>query len=265
MKEFDDITSMNRHHWEKMVQESCGFTRPWLDLNLDIIEHYATGQHETVKEPLLSMYPSNLLKNVKNKNVLCLASGGGQQSAVFGLLGAKVTVVDFSEGQLEGDRKAAAHYGYNVIPILADMRDLSSIGNETFDLVYQGESMCYIPDVQPLYSEVARVLKTGGVYRVSFANPATEFVDWNSWEGEGYLISKPYAERSEYPKHGEEGSIQFMHHFKDIFNRLIHVGLSIQEVQDSPHYFSEAGQQAQPGSWDHWQLYAGSFAIVARK
>jgi len=37
--------------------------------------------------------------------VLCLASGGEQQSAIFGLLGADVTVLDLCAQQLAGDRQ----------------------------------------------------------------------------------------------------------------------------------------------------------------
>ncbi len=36
----------------------------------------------------------------------------GPQSAVFGLLGARVTVLDLAEGQLDADRVAAGHCGY---------------------------------------------------------------------------------------------------------------------------------------------------------
>ena len=54
-----------------------------------------------------------------HKDVLCLAAGGGQQSAVFGLLGARVTVIDFTQGQLDGDITAAKHYGYPVETICA--------------------------------------------------------------------------------------------------------------------------------------------------
>ena len=45
-----------------------------------------------------------LIDKIAGKGVLCLAGGGGQQSAAFALLGAKVTVLDFSETQLERDK-----------------------------------------------------------------------------------------------------------------------------------------------------------------
>jgi len=33
MKKHDDIAMTNKRHWEKMVKEGCGFTRPWLELD----------------------------------------------------------------------------------------------------------------------------------------------------------------------------------------------------------------------------------------
>jgi len=134
MNKKDEIADINERHWEKMVKEGCGFTRPWLDLDFALVRQYAEGKLESVPEQLIEIYPTTVLADVEGKDVLCLASGGGQQSAVFGLLGARVTVVDLAEGQLDGDRRAAAHYGYEVATIRADMRDLSCIGDESFDL-----------------------------------------------------------------------------------------------------------------------------------
>ena len=259
----DEIASVNQRHWEKMVKAGCGFTRPWLDLDRALVRRYAGGQLESPPEPLIQIYPVSVLADVGGKDVLCLASGGGQQSAVFGLLGARVTVVDLAEGQLHADRKAAAHYGYDLAAIRADMRDLSCLGDESFDLVYGG-GMCYVPDVRPVYSEVARLLRTGGAYRVDFTNPATEFVDCDDWDGRGYRITRPYAERVRRPAGEGEGPIEFRHYLADIFNALLAAGMSIQEVREAPHC-RQQHPQARPGSWAHWLTYVTAFAIVARK
>jgi hypothetical protein len=126
--------------------------------------------------------------------------------------------------------------------------------------------MAYIPDVQPVYAEVFRVLRSNGIYRVCFTNPATEFVDWNSWDGEGYRITKPYSERIEQTgEGGVGGSIQFRHYMADIFNKLVGAGFSIQQVEDDPSYFAQENAKSQPGSWDHWLTYVGGFAVVARR
>jgi len=265
MKAQDEVGATNQRHWEKMVSGGCDFTRPWLDLDPTQIWQYAQGQLDPIPASLIELYPTSLLEGIEGKRVLCLASGGGQQSAVFGLLGARVTVVDLAEGQLEGDRIAAAHYGYEVTTVQADMRELSIIEEASFDLVYQAPSMAYIPDLSPVYAEVARVLVSGGLYRVCFSNPATEFVDWNSWDGQGYRIAMPYAERVERPLEGAEGSIQFRHYMADIFSGLVAAGLSIQQVHDDPQYYLPENARAQPGTWDHWLTYVGAFAIVAKK
>ena len=257
--ESSDFIEISKNHWEKMVKEGCEFTQPWLNLDIDLINQYVRGQLDPVLEPLLHMYPSNVLANVEGKDVLCLASGGGQQSAVFGLLGAHVTVVDLAEGQLKGDRKAATHYGYDINTIQGDMRDLSCVGDKKFDLVY-GTGMSYVPDVKEVYSEVVRVLQNGGKYRVDFSNPASEFVDTEDWDGVGYRITKPYTERVRIRN---DGVVEFRHTLSSIFNGLIKVGLSITHVQEAQRY--NRSTQAPPGSWEHWQTYVTGFAIVALK
>ena len=262
MIEQDNNTARNKDWWEKMVKEGCGFTRPWLHLEKNEIQQYIHNPQDVANEQLGLIFPADILSNVDGKDVLCLASGGGQQSAVFSLLGARVTVVDLSAGQLEGDREAAAHYGYQVTTIQADMRDLSLIENGSFDLVYQAPSMSYIPDVRIVYAEVARVLRPGGLYRAAHTNPAAEFIETDSWDGEAYRISLPYTVRQ--VEYGEGGSIQFRHYLSDIFNGLLTVGFSIQWVQEAPVHFQE-NPEASPGTWEHIQLFVPwIFAIVAR-
>jgi SAM-dependent methyltransferase len=163
---------------------------------------------------------------------------------------------------LDGDRKAAKHYGYEITTMRADMRDLFAIKTGSFDLVYQAPSMSYIPAVREVYAEVARVLRSGGLYRVAHTNPAVEFIETDSWDREGYRISIPYAVRQ--VEYGEGGSIQFRHYLGDIFNGLLREGFSIQWVQEAPVHFQEASD-ASPGTWEHSQIYAPwTFAIVAR-
>jgi ubiquinone/menaquinone biosynthesis C-methylase UbiE len=170
-----------------------------------------------------------------------------------------VIVVDLSEGQLRADRMAAAHYGYEVDTIQGDMRDLSCVGDRTFDLIW-GTGMSYIPNVKEVYSEVAKVLSTKGKYRVDFTNPATDFVDCNDWDGKGYRITRPYAERVRRLKNGP---IEFRHTMSSIFNELLAVGLSVKHVEEAPYYRQHV--KALPGSWEHWRTYVSGFAIVSQK
>lgn len=255
----DEAAMANRQLWENEVKKGGGYTVPWLDLDLSLLQQYAQGQLDLLPEPMTCMYPASMLADVEGKEVLCLASGGGQQSAVFSLLGARVTVVDLTEGQLEGDRKAAAHYGYDVTTWQADMRDLSCLEHSRFDLVYQANSTAYIPDIRQVYGEVARVLKPQGLYRVTHSNPATFVMEWSN---ESYCIKTPYKENMH---HREDGGIEFRHYMNDLFNGLIDVGLSIQRVHEEPFAW-HPDPHAPAGSWNHERTFvAGGFIIIAKK
>lgn len=255
----DEAAIANRTLWEREVQKGCGYTIPWLDLDIVSLRRFAGGELAALPEPMSCIFPVSCLSDVEGRDVLCLAAGGGQQSAVFGLLGAHVTVVDFAEGQLAGDRKAAAHYGYALRTVCADMRDLSELDDESFDLVFQANSMAYVPDVRVVYAEVARVLKASGVYRVDCSNPATAFMKWN---GETYCVSAPYSEKV---NKRDDGGMEFRHYMEDIFNGLIDSGFSIRSVHEEP-YFRQSHGGAVAGSWHHERAYvAGGFAIIAKK
>ena len=253
----DEITITNRAHWEAEVLKKGGFTVPWLDLDRDDILQYAEGQLDPVSYHLYQIYPAYLLRDVADKDVLCLASGGGQQSAVFGLLGARVTVIDFTQGQLDGDITAAKHYGYPVETIRANIRNLSEIEDASFDLIYQGPSMSWVPSVHEVYRGVSRIIRPGGRYRVDFGNPANHALEW---DGEFYRVVEPYSERVyRHPS----GAFDFRHYLGDIFNGLLDNHFRIERVEERPWTQPDIG--ATPGSWAHEMAYNVSFAIVAEK
>lgn len=108
--------------------------------------------------------PHSWLGDLKGKRILGLASGGGQQMAVFSALGAKCTVFDYSGLQCESDRLVAEREGYEIEVIQGDMTKPLPFGDETFDLVFHPVSNCYIREVEPVFKEVFRVLKNGGSF-----------------------------------------------------------------------------------------------------
>src|SRR3982751_1334037 len=94
----DSVSRFNKARWEALVQANALFSRPWLN--------------ETKESARQRLDPQGRLGNLTGKNVLCLAGGGGQQAVAFALQGARATVFDLSEGQLERDREAARYYGF---------------------------------------------------------------------------------------------------------------------------------------------------------
>ena len=117
----DEIGKFNQARWNDLAAQRIRYSRPYLDLN-------PKSARELID-------PYNLLGDLKNKNVLLLAGGGGQQSAAFGLLGANVTVIDLSETQLSRDHEVASHYKLDIETIQSDMRDISFLPDNHFDVV----------------------------------------------------------------------------------------------------------------------------------
>jgi SAM-dependent methyltransferase len=258
MRPRDEIAAINQQHWGRVAAEDY---RPSLDLDPTPIRDYGAGRTEQAPARLVDeMYPADVLAGVAGKAVLCLAASGGHQTPFFGLLGARVTVVDLTEGQLEHDRTAAAHYGYEVRTIQGDMRDLSELGKESFDLVWQQRSMASIPEVREVYAQVAGVLRPDGTYRVDFTNPAVEFAH-EEWDGVGYRITRPYKEKV---RHTPGEAIEFRHYLRDIFGGLLAAGFSIQRVEEEPG-FEQQDPTLEPGSWEHSLEYLVGFVMVARK
>lgn len=65
--------------------------------------------------------PHDWFGNLKDKKILGLASGGGQQIPIFSALGAKCTVLDYSGEQCEREREIAKREGYDVEIFQFDM------------------------------------------------------------------------------------------------------------------------------------------------
>lgn len=58
--------------------------------------------------------PHKWLGDLAGKKVLGLAAGGGQQGPILAKLGAKVTIMDFSDRQVASERQVADREGYDV-------------------------------------------------------------------------------------------------------------------------------------------------------
>ena len=120
------------------------------------------GQWDVLLTPT-KYVPHEWFGELKGKDVLGLASGGGQQIPIFSALGAKCTVLDYSGNQCESERMVAKREGYTVNVIQADMTKRLPFEDEAFDLIFHPVSNCYVEDVKPIFKECYRVLKKGGI------------------------------------------------------------------------------------------------------
>jgi hypothetical protein len=92
-------------------------------------------------------------------------------------------------------------------------------------------------------------------------NPYTEFVDDTDWDGVGYRITRPYAQRE---RRRPDGMLEFRNYLDEVFNGLLDSGFCIQRVFAAPRTLPNPKDQ--PGSYRHWAAFIhGGYTVLARK
>jgi SAM-dependent methyltransferase len=171
-----DIRELNRRAWDAEVERGCEWTVP---VSRERIEEAKRGRW-TIRLSEQKQTPREWFpEDMHGVETLCLASGGGQQAPILAAAGARVTVFDNSPRQLAQDRFVAERDKLDLKTVEGDMRDLSVFADESFDLVYHPVSNLFIPDVRPVWREVFRVLRHGGILLAGFLNPALYIFDFD--------------------------------------------------------------------------------------
>lgn len=169
-----NLLEYQRRAWDRQVRSGNVWTRP---VGPEVIEAARRGEWSvllTEQKPVpRAWFPAEL----KGLDVLCLASGGGQQGPTFAAAGARVVVFDNSPAQLAQDAAVAAREGLDLKTFEGDMADLSRFPEESFDLVFHPVSNCFAQSVRPVWGEAFRVLRRGGLLLAGFNNPALYIFD----------------------------------------------------------------------------------------
>ena len=156
MENYQDINARTIDRW---VAEGWEWGQA---ISHEVYQRARQGAWQVVLTPNRPV-PKEWFGALEGKAVLGLASGGGQQMPVFAALGARCTVLDYSEKQLESERLVAAREGYAIEIIRGDMTRPLPFADSRFDLVFHPVSNCYVEKVEPIFIECFRVLKPGGV------------------------------------------------------------------------------------------------------
>ena len=169
-----NVREYNREAWNLAVTRGNRWTLP---VGSDVIERARAGEWEIILTPTKPVprdwYPAEMT----GTDILCLASGGGQQGPVLAATGANVTVFDNSPAQLAQDRMVADRDGLAIRTVEGDMADLSAFDDGSFDLIVHPCSNVFVPTILPVWREAHRVLRPGGALLAGFSNPVVYIFD----------------------------------------------------------------------------------------
>ncbi|MEJ6952296.1 class I SAM-dependent methyltransferase [Natronospora cellulosivora (SeqCode)] len=183
-----DYLKKNEKIWDKKVQDEYIWTQA---VSTEEIKKAMKGQWKIVVTPIKAVPLEWFPEVIAGKDVLCLASGGGQQGPIMAALGANVTVFDNSRSQLEQDIMVAERDGLKINTVKGDMRDLSVFKDKSFDLIIHPWSNGYVDSVLPVWKESYWVLRNGGTLISGFGNPLEFIFDYKKLdEGEFHVRHK---------------------------------------------------------------------------
>jgi SAM-dependent methyltransferase len=243
----------NRRAWDSRVKGRLRFTRPAADAEF--------------ADPLKTLDGLGWLGgDIRSRRVLCLAAGGGRQGPLYAAAGADVTVVDISPAMLELDREVAAERKLALRTVETSMDDLSMFAAGEFDIVIHPVSTCYVADLAPVYREVARVTRGGGLYISQHKQPASLQASIEP-SPRGYELREPYYRRDPLPpvvgsRLREEGTLEYLHRWEQLVGLMCRGGFVIEDLVEPLH----ADEHAARGEFGHRCRYLAPYVrIKARR
>ena len=255
----DEVLRTNQQVYDSMAAAGDPLCRP--------------AKEEELADPLGTVDAAGWLgPSIAGHRVLCLAAGGGRQSSLYSAAGAEVTVVDLSGAMLELDRRVAAERGLQLRLLQASMDDLSMLLDGEFDIVIHPVSSCYVPEIGKVYHEVARVLRTGGLYISQHKQPSSLQTSVDPLPQGGYHLRHRYYRNAAVPppetsnrlgrRLRESGAIEFLHRWEQLIGGLCRAGFVIEDLVEPVH----ARDDASPASFADRASYVAPYVrIKARR
>ena len=232
-----DIRSYNRDAWNREVE---GGQNRWSQpVSSEVIAKAKQGEFSILLTENIPV-PARWFLPLNGANVLCLASGGGQQGPILAAAGANVTVFDNSPAQLKQDQLVAERESLSLRTVEGDAADLSMLENQSFDLVFNPVSTVFMPDVRAVWRECSRVLRPGGVLMTGFMNPVHYIFDLYKAD-EGILEvthSIPYSDLTSIPREDLEElmkkglPVEFGHSLTDLVGGQCDAGFVITDMYE---------------------------------
>jgi ubiquinone/menaquinone biosynthesis C-methylase UbiE len=172
--------------------------------------------------------------------VLCdLACGTGVAARELARRGAEVTGIDLSLALLEIARSTEVRLSQGIIYCQGDAQRLTDIPDSIFDGVVCSLALMDIPDLDPCFREVTRILRPGGWFVFTITHPAFQGPE-SRWTGKaggvvkrevrGYFREGLWHSANAKGVRGQVGAYHRM--LSTIVNALASAGLRIERMEE---------------------------------
>ncbi|SDL47278.1 class I SAM-dependent methyltransferase [Paenibacillus jilunlii] len=136
----------------------------------------AEAAAKLMKDPAAKLYPLlNYLGEIRGKKILNLMGSNGMKAVALGLLGAEVSVADFSEANARYAGELAEAAGVPLAYTVSDVLKLpEELLNHTYDIVFAEMGIVhYFTDLAPFMDTVCQLLTSGGRFVLRDFHPVT--------------------------------------------------------------------------------------------
>ena len=221
----NEIHEANRRQWDDMAAD-------WEErLNRDGLWRRCHREPELAFEGWTLETIREMMGTLDGKRVCVIGSGDNMVACALASLGARVTSTDISEARLKLASARAEALGLSMEFVRSDAASLDSLSDSSFDLVCSTNGFfVWIADLAAVFSEVARILKSGGAYVFYDVHPFMR--PWKEQLGP-VEMAKPYWDTGPFHE-SEEDSYEHHWTIADLLNPLAQAGLVLKEVIESP-------------------------------
>lgn len=181
----------------------------------------------------------SMMPDVKNKKILDLGCGYGENDKYYKELGAKsVLGLDISTHMIEMANKYNKDKDINY-KVMA-MEDICKI-NDKFDIVMSSLAFHYVKDYNELVKNIYNLLNKDGYLIFSQEHPFTTCIKYTENVKKGHTIidNKYFGLFSDYNRPGirskewfEKDVIKYHRTFSEIINILVKNGFSVEEINE---------------------------------
>ena len=203
-----------------------------------------------------------LLGDLKGKRVLELGCGGAQNSIAFAKQGAIAIGVDVSSEMLALARRLCEQEEVRVELRQGDMADLAFVRADSVDLVFSAYAFGFVEDLNRVFRQVHRVLRTGGSLVFSLPHPSYHLIEPDHPD-QPLLVRRSYFDHApiELDRHGVRFS-EHHHTISDLHTALVRASYQVDTIlEPEPTASGPRSQQ-----WQEASLYVPRTLVVrARK